>query len=240
MSGLAPDTFLSSIALSRSGTLLYAGADIGSNESGFRSAILALDPVTGATVQESPLEFDPPGLTTIKVAAGYRSLSVATGQGVAVDGERTGLFDVALDDQGRMGERSRIMPVGVTVLGSDASRSLDGMRLAAGTTNSTVVGARIDDVSPSPTLSVSGKFKGATLTLTGTATFVPKGTLVTVHVKDLTKPKQAFVKQLKTATIDSLGNYRWTGIVRAARVKVFTTTSTPAVSPKITISRART
>lgn len=237
MSGLAPDTFLSSIAFSRDGTLLYAGADIGSNESGYRSAILVLDPLTGATVQEQSLEFDDPSPTPIRVAAGYRSLSVATGLAIQLDGESTGLFDVALDDQGRMGERSRIMPVGVTATGSDVSRSADGKLLAAGTTNSTVVGARIDDVPPSPTLSVSGKLKGTTLTLTGTATFMAKGTRVTVYIKDLTKPKQAFVKQPKTATIDSLGNYRWTGTVRAARVQVYTKTSTPAASPKITIIR---
>ena len=237
--GLAPPTFLSSIALSRSGTLLYAGADIGSNESGFRPAILALDPLTGATVQEQPLEFDDPNPTTIKVAAGYRSLSVATGHAIRLDGESTGLFDIALDDQGRMGERSRIMPVGVTVLGSDVSRSVDGMRLAAGTTNSTVVGARFDDVPPSPTLVVRGKLKGTKLTLTGTTTMMPPGTRVTVLIKDVTKPGQTFVEQKTKAVVDARGNYRWTGTVRSSKVQVFTTTATPAASPMITISRAK-
>ena len=239
LSGLAPDTFLSSIALSRSGTLLYAGADIGSNASGFRSAILALDPLTGATVQEQPLEFDNPDPTTIKVAAGYRSLSVATGHAIDVDGESTGLFDVALDDQGRLGERSRIMPVGVTVLGSDVSRSLDGMRVAAGTTNSTVVGARVEDTPPSPTLVVRGKLKGTRLTLTGTTTGMPPGTRVTVYIKDLSKPRQSFVQQKTKAVVDARGTYRWTGTVRPSKVQVFTTTATPAASPMITISRVR-
>jgi hypothetical protein len=237
--GLASDTFLSSIALSRSGTLLYAGAEIGSNEPGFRAAVLALDPLTAATVQEQPLEFGDPNPTTIKVAAGYRSLSVATGHAIDVDGESTGLFDVALDDQGRLGERSRIMPVGVTVLGSDVSRSLNGTMLAAGTTNSTVVGARVEDTPPSPTLAVRGTLKGTRLTLTGTTTAMPPGTRVTVYIKDLSKPRQSFVQQKTKAVVDARGTYRWTGTVRPSKVQVFTTTATPAASPMITISRVR-
>ncbi len=239
MAGVAPDVFLSSISLSRSGTLLYAGAAIGSLESGFRSAVLSLDPRTGATVQASPLEFTLPGSTTIKIAAGHRSLSVATGLGIQLDGESTGLFDVALDDQGRMGERSRIMPVGVTVLGSDVSRSLDGMRLAAGTTNSTVVGALVEDAPYPPTLRVVGKLVGTKLTLTGTTTGIPPGTRVTVHIKDLTKAKQRLVTQEAKAVVDAGGTYRWTGTVKPAKVQVFVTTATPTASPMITISRAR-
>jgi hypothetical protein len=239
LSGLAPQTYLSSIALSRSGTLLYAGAAIGSNESGYRSAILALDPLTGATVQEQSLEFDNPGPTTIKVAAGHRSLSVATGHAIRLDGEPTGLFDVALDGQGRMGERSRITPPGVSYLGTDASRSADGNVIAAGTTNATVVGARVDDAAYPPTLRVQGTFRGTKLTLTGATTGMQPGTRVTVYIKDLTKPKQAFVKQPKTATIDSRGNYRWTSAVKAAKVSVFTKTAAPAASPQVTIKRTK-
>jgi hypothetical protein len=239
MPGQAPRTFLTSIALARSGTLLYAGADIGSTESGFRSAILALDPLTGATVQESALEFTSPGPTTIKVAAGYRSLSVATGLGIDIDGESTGLFDVALDDQGRLGARSRIMPLGVAVVGSDVGRSADGMMVAAGTTNSTVVGARVNDVPASPTLRVQGRFKGTKLTLTGTTTMMLPGTRVSVYVKDLSKPGQSFVEQPTKAVVDARGAYRWTGTVKAAKVRVFTTTPTPAASPMVTVTRAK-
>jgi len=237
--GLASDTFLSSIALSRSGTLLYAGAAIGSNESGFRSAVVVLDPLTGATVQEQPLEVGDPNPTTIKVAAGYRSLSVATGLGIQLDGESTGLFDIALDEQGRLGARSRVMPAGVTVFGSDVGRSLNGMMLAAGTTNGTVVGARLEDAPPSPTLVVRGKLAGTKLTLTGATTGMQPGTRVTVHVKDVTKPRQSFVPQKTQAVVDARGNYRWTGTVRPSKVQVFTTTSTPAASPMVTISRAK-
>jgi hypothetical protein len=239
ITGLAPDAFLSSIALSRSGTLLYAGAAIGSVASGFRSAVLALDPVTGATVQESPLDFTSPGSTTIKVAAGHRSLSVATGLGIELDGESTGLFDIALDDQGRMGERTRIMPVGVARLGSDVSRSADGGMIAAGTTNDTVVGARVEDAPYPPTLRVAGKLKGSKLTLTGATTGMQPGTVITVHVRDLTKPRQRFVTQATTAVVDARGAYRWSATVKPAKVQVFTSTQSPAASPTITISRAR-
>lgn len=239
MSGLARGVFLSGIALSRSGTLLYAGAAIESNESGYRSAILALDPVTAKTVQESPLEFTPPDATPIKVAAGHRSLSVATGLGIQLDGESTGLFDVALDDQGRMGERTRIMPAGVVRLGSDVSRSADGKVIAAGTTNGTVVDARVDDVPYPPTLRVQGRLTGTSLTLTGTSTGIPAGTRVTVYIRDLTKPKQRFVKQASTTLTDEDGAYRWTGTVRPTRVQVYAETSTPAVSPVVTITRAK-
>jgi hypothetical protein len=237
--GLAPQTFLSSIALSRSGTLLYAGADIESNESGFRSAILALDPLTGATVQEQALEFDNPSPTTIKLAAGHRSLSVATGHGIQIDGESTGLFDIALDDQGRLGARSRIMPAGVTVLGSDVSRSLNGTMLAAGTTNSTVVGARLEDVPPSPTLVVRGKLTGTKLTLTGTTTGMQPGTIVTVEIRDASKTKSRFVVQAKKAVVDARGSYRWTGTVKVSSVQVVTRTNTPAVSRPVTINRVK-
>jgi hypothetical protein len=239
MSGQAPQTFLSSLALSRSGTILYAGAAIGSNSAGFRSAILALDPVTGATVQESALTFTTPGSTTIEVAAGHRSLSVATGLEVDIEGESTGLFDIALDERGRMGARSRIMPPGVSVLGTDVSRSSDGSRLAAGTTNARVVGALIEDPAYSPTLSVQGKLKGNTLTLTGTSTWMQPGTVVTVLIKDLTKRGQRFVTQPATAVIDAQGNYRWKGTVKPVKVRVFTKTSSPAVSPMVTISREK-
>jgi hypothetical protein len=138
-----------------------------------------------------------------------------------------------------LGERSRILPVGVTVLGSDVSRSLDGMRVAAGTTNSTVVGARVEDTPPSPTLVVRGTLKGTRLTLTGTTTGMSPGTRVTVHIKDLTKPRQSFVQQKTKAVVDARGTYRWTGTVRPSKVQVFTTTATPAASPMITISRVR-
>jgi hypothetical protein len=127
----------------------------------------------------------------------------------------------------------------VTVLGSDVSRSLNGTMLAAGTTNSTVVGARVADVPPSPTLVVRGTLKGTKLTLTGTTTGMSPGTRVTVHIKDLTKPRQSFVEQKTKAVVDARGNYRWTGTVRPSKVQVVTRTSTPAVSPPVTISRAK-
>lgn len=239
MSGLAPDAYLSSIALSRSSTLLYAGAAIGSNATGFRSAILALDPVMGATQQELLLEFTSPGPTTIKVAAGHQSLSVATGLGIELDGESTGLFDVALDDRGRMGERIRIMPVSVMRLGSDVSRSANGMMIAAGTTNDTVVGARVEDAPYPPTLRVDGKLKGTKLTLTGTTTGMQPGTIVTVEIRDASKPKSVFIAQAKKAVVDARGAYRWSGTVKTSRVQVVTRTETPAVTPPVTISRAR-
>lgn len=239
IAGLASDAFLSSLALSRSGTLLYAGAAIGSSASGFRSAILALDPVTGATVQESPLDFTSPGSTTIKVAAGHRSLSVATGLGIELDGESTGLFDIALDDRGRMGERTRIMPMGVMHLGSDVSRSADGVMIAASTTNETVVGARVEDAPYPPTLSVTGKLTGSKLTLTGTTTGMQPGTIVTVEIRDASKPKSAFVAQAKKAVVDARGTYRWSGVVKMSRVQVVTRTGAPAVSRPVTIIRAR-
>jgi hypothetical protein len=111
--------------------------------------------------------------------------------------------------------------------------------LAAGTTNSTVVGARVEDVPPSPTLVVRGTLKGTKLTLTGTTTGMQPGTIVTVKIRDASKPKSRFVVQAKTAEVDARGNYRWTGTVRPAKVQVFTTTATPAASPMVTISRSK-
>jgi len=94
-------------------------------------------------------------------------------------------------------------------------------------------------VPPSPTLVVRGTLKGTRLTLTGTTTGMSPGTRVTVHIKDLTMPRQSFVQQKTKAVVDARGNYRWTGTVRPSKVQVFTTTASPAASPMVTISRVK-
>ena len=236
----ASGMFLDSIALSRTGTLLYGGAALGSIDTGFRSAIVVLDPITGATVQETALDFGPQaGGTTIKVAPGYRSLTVATGMGIDLDGQSTGLFDIALDDRGRLGAMSPAIALPTPVTGSAVARSADAQQIAAGTVDARVVGAVSPNAPYSPSMQVQGRLKGTKLSLTGTTTGMAPGTIVTVYVRDATKSKSRFVAQAKTAVVDARGAYRWAGAAKPAKVEVFAETRAPAVSPRITITRTR-
>jgi hypothetical protein len=101
------------------------------------------------------------------------------------------------------------------------------------------VGARVEDVPPSPTLVVRGKLTVTKLTLTGTTTGMQPGTIVTVEIRDASKTKSRFVVQAKKAVVDARGSYRWTGTVKVSSVQVVTRTNTPAVSRPVTINRVK-
>lgn len=226
-------TQVKSLSLSRTGTRLYAGAVLGPSGGAQRSAVVALDPATGRVLQEVPLNFTLPGFTTINVAAGHRSLTVGTGLGVLIDGEQTGALTIALDARGRLGTVTSLFPY--TSYVADVSRSGDGSWAAVATTDATVVGSFDEDAPYPPGVTVRGTLKATQLTLTGATSGLRPGTVVTVHIRDLSTQKSRFVTQRSRVTVSALGTYRWRGKAPSRKVQVFTTTK-GARSATITVS----
>ena len=139
--------YLMSLALGLDETHLYAGAVA----SGGTSAILELNPLNGQILQATALTYTFPGSSTISVAVGYQSMSVATGLGIVIDGEESGMFDIALDAKGAMGAISNAVPGGG--YGSGVDRSASGQRAAFAGTAGQVIGLTISCLlytSPSP------------------------------------------------------------------------------------------
>lgn len=226
-------TQVKSLSLSRTGTRLYAGAVLGPSGGAQRSAVVALDPATGRVLQEVPLDFTLPGFTTINVAAGHRSLTVGTGLGILIDGEQTGALTIALDASGRLGTVTSLFPY--TSYVADVSRSGDGSWVAVATTDATVVGSFDEDAPYPPGVTVRGTLKATQLTLTGATSGLRPGTVVTVHIRDLSTQKSRFVTQRSRATVTAVGTYRWRGKAPSTRVQVYTSV-TGARSTTITVS----
>jgi DNA-binding beta-propeller fold protein YncE len=231
LTGQGDSVNVRSVALSRQGTSLYAASY---RVGGTTTSLLArLDPVTGSIQQEIPLEFPSPGLTTMHLAAGHRSLSVATGRTIEIAGLPTGAFDIALDDRGRMGAITSLAPI--TLIGSSVSRSDDGQRAALGTTNSRVVASLLPADRPvSASITVDGRMAKSGIQLSGATTGLQPGSRLTVHVRDATKKRARFVTQARTATVGPRGTYTWKGRATAKRVQVFVTAK-DAASPRITL-----
>ena len=229
--GQGPGVALSSIALSRSGTALYATA-YGLTDTD-PALLVRLDPVSGDVIQRVPLAFTTPGSTSMAVAAGHRSVSVATGLSMDIDGQSTGTFDVALNEQGVMGDLSALMPV--SYLASDVGRSADGTRAAFGITNSRAAGVLVADPPFPPGITIKGVLRKGKLSLGGATVGLQPGTPLTVHVKDATKKKAPFVVQRVKATVDARGVFSWNGKASVKRVKVFVA-APKSSSPTITIT----
>ncbi len=220
LTGQGANVLISSIVLSRSGTSLYATADEmeGSSSQAF---LLRLDPVSGGVLQRESLTFTSPGFTSMGLAAGHRSLSVATGLYVDIGGNPTGTFDVALDDRGGLGELSAVMPVSYAASG--VARSADGRSIAFGITNNRVAGVVVDDPPYPPSITLNGTLTKGRLSLAGATISLPPGTPLTVHVRDATRTKAPFVVQRVTAAVDARGDFRWSGKSSLKRLQVFVT-----------------
>ena len=233
MTGLGPDVMITSVALSQTGTRLYAGAIISSSDGGWGSAIVALDPASGRVLQTVPLDFTLPGFTTIAVSAGHRSLTVGTGLAIEIGGVSVGAFDIALAPDGSMGTMTSVLDE--PACAADVARSADGQRGAVSTTNATVVGFAVDDPAYPPSLAIRGAMRAGKLRLTGSTGGMRPGTVVTVHVKDLVRKRQPFVTEAKTAVVTATGAFTWSGKAAAQRVRVFVT-ATQAAIPAITVA----
>ncbi len=226
LQGRTAGTRVKSLALSKSETRLYGGAIVTSNTGVQSSAIVALNPANGRTIQQVPLTFTPAGFTYIQVAVGHRNLSVSTGLSVVAEGQPTGTFNVALNRQGRMGALTPMIP-GSSGTGSGVSRSPSGRYAAVGSTSLRVYATVQEDPAYPPSLAIKAGIKASTLTVTGATTGLRPGTSITVHVRDASKKKASFVAQKVRAVVDRSGNYTWSARTKAKHVKVYV--STPGV-----------
>ena len=233
LTGQGADVTFTGVALSRSGTALYA---VGLHRSSgiWPSSVMRLDPVTGRVLQEVPLDFVSPGTTSMSIATGYRMLSVATGLPVEIGGQGSGALGVDLGEQGVMGEVSALMPT--SYVASDVGSSADGLSVAFGTTNSRVAGVRTPGDQPyPPSVTVKGRLAKSVVTLKGTTTALQPGTPLTVLIQDATKKRAAFVTQPIKAVVDARGSYTWNGKAPSKRVRVLVTGSECA-SPTISLT----
>ena len=232
LTGQGPDVSLVGLGLSQSGTVLYAA---GNRQAGgnWLPCLMRLDPVTGRVLQEVTLDFVLPGTTSMALTAGYRSLSVATGLGVEIDGKSTGAFAVDLSGQGVMGELSTLLPV--SYLASDVGSSADGLTVAFGITDSRVAGVLTPGDQPyPPSVTVQGRLAKSVVTLNGTTTALQPGTPLTVLIQDATKKKAAFVAQPIKAVVDARGAYTWKGKAPSKRVRILVT-GPECASPTISL-----
>jgi hypothetical protein len=231
LTGQGPGVHFTSLAISPTGTHLYAAGYVGPPGDAVTWAVMRIDPVTGRVLQTVELASDQRTGTIMSLAAGRRSLSLAIGLPITVDGQPTGALNIAVNAQGVMGATTSMLPI--LVYGTSVSRSSTGTRAAVGTTNDRVVGAYLDDDQPwPPSLTIKGSLKKS-IVLTGTTTGLARGASITVHVKDLTRKRSPFVTQPVTASVDAHGNYRWQGKAPSRRVQVFATA--PAAA-SVTIS----
>ncbi len=213
------DMFLVSLALSTSETTLYAGANPRRSSAQQTSAILALDLITGRIKQRFPVEYQIPAPSYVEIAVGHRNLTVGTGLPVMVDGQTTGVFNVALDSRGRMGAMSTVFPA--TEYVSAVARSFNDQHLAVTTVNRQVISQGISD-SPYPKdLMIRGSLQKSQLVVTGTARGLRPGTSVTMHVRNMNKTKTSFVTQKVKATVDRRGAFTWKAKTKATHVRVF-------------------
>ena len=227
------DVFITSAAVAPTGTALYAAGYLRLSADSGQSLLMSLDMRTGRILQRQDIDYSMPGFSTIRLASCYRTLYVATGLRLDVQGQETGIFGVALDSRGRMGERWTIADNLNT--GADVSLSADLGRLAVAENSANVLGF-ITNSQPYPTLTVTGSLAKGRLALTGSAMGLPSGTTVTVYVKDLTKRKSRFVAQSTTASTDAAGAFRWAGRSPSTRVSVYASGG-GVVSPTITLGR---
>ena len=208
--------YLMSLALGLDETHLYAGAVA----SGGTSAILELNPLNGQILQATALTYTFPGSSTISVAVGYQSMSVATGLGIVIDGEESGMFDIALDAKGAMGAISNAVPGGG--YGSGVDRSASGQRAAFAGTAGQVIGLTISDVPYPPSIAIQAKCKTKNLIVNGETTGIAAGSAVRVKYKKYGKKnlRHVPVPINHIAYVDGTGAFRWKAKVKGTRFTI--------------------
>lgn len=183
------------------------------------TSVEALDLVTGDARQRVDLAFSIEGSTAVQVIAGYRAIYVATGLSAQTMSGESGLLTLPVSESGVVGAVESA-PVGAAN-GAAVALSHGGGSVAFGTTNSTVVGARVSDQPYPRAISFSANGKGKVLRVRGTTTSLPPGTRISIFVKDLTAKKPRFVKQKATATSDATGAFTWRGKAVSARMAIY-------------------
>jgi hypothetical protein len=195
-----------------------------------------LDLITGRIKQRLPVESQIPAFSYLQIAVGHRNLTVGTGLPVLVDGQTTGVFNVALDSRGRMGAMSTVFST--TEYGSAVARSFNDKHLAVATVNRQVISQGISD-SPYPKdLMIRGSLQKSQLVVTGTARGLRPGTSVTMHVRNMKKSKTSFVTQKIKATVDRRGAFTWKAKTKATHVRIYAK-SGATVSPTLDVKARR-
>ncbi|MFM9136486.1 MAG: hypothetical protein ACKOT0_13820 [bacterium] len=180
------------------------------------TSVQSINPGNGAKRSSVPL--DMPGATTVDIAAGSRTLYVASGFGVMVGSENTGLFGVGIAANGRLGA---VTSVGAPpVFGSAVGLSADASRRAFGTTNAQALGLLTDDL-PYPAITLTARATARGVSASGTTAGMATGTRLTLYVKDLAKPGAGFVAQRVKAPVRGDGSFAWSGRTSAMSIEVY-------------------
>ena len=230
----SPDTSIWTTALSPLGTILFAGAYESSTSA---TVLLGLNPQTGATLQRLPVPVINAWPSRVAVAAGSRQLYVGISNSVTIGSDRNGLFAVALDARGRMGELSALTQESRSIRPLSLSNSRE--RLAAGDVGGrggNIVRLSVADEPVAPGLTVTGRIDRTMVRVTGASEGLALGTPITVYTKVVGAKKARFVAHPRRAVVGADGVFRWSGKIPAARVSIYVMTGT-VKSPVITISR---
>lgn len=243
-----PEANLFSLSVSPSGRIVYAGACdlcVGSPtstgaptsagavaQSPIPAVLFALDAGSGRALQRTVLRPDGQDVSQTFVAASHRALYVGTGIGVPVGMNSTGVFQVALDGYGRMGDVSTVLPEPASV--GAIALSGDGRNFVAGTTNSQLYSVDVANAPYKPAMAITAKVTGSSVALSGKSHGIPAGAKVSVFIKDLTKKKPAWVEQTKKATVGANGRFAWKGAMPSSHVEVYAKAG-PTKSPTVTV-----
>lgn len=223
---------MTSLSLSPSGATLYAAGAKGGPSPVPDSVVLALDPTTGAVLQEKTYVMSPAGFGAITLVACHRTLYFGTGLGVDIGTMTTGVFGIELDTAGRLGDLVGVVSQPVFANTMDVSPSCT--RGSAVSTDRELFRWTAEDAPyPSASIDISGSLSKGRITLTGLSTGLASGTKVSVYIKVAGKKGATFVKQKKQAVVGTDGRFTWKGAVTGPRVSVYvkagTLKSTPIV-----------
>jgi len=215
---------VASIALSPTGTALYAVARDYADGSNVRTSIDRIDPVNGSSLQRVPLDFSIPQATKIDIRANHRSVYISSGIAIRVGDSSSGLVQMPTDKHGRLGVPRSVGQA--NVIGTAIAVSNRGGRVAWGvietvSSSNGAIGMDVDGRAYPKEVEIKARVKAGKLTVTGTTVSLRPLTLVAVYVKDLTKAKARFVKQSRSAFVSSIGTLAWNGKAPSKRFAVY-------------------
>lgn len=215
---------VASVALSPTGTALYAVAQDFTDESDVRMSIERVNPSTGAAMQRVPLDFTIPSGTKIDIAANHRSVFVSSGISIRVGDATSGLIRLPTDGRGRLSAPESMDQT--STIGTAVDTSSRGGRVAFGaiqtqSTDYRAIGMQADGRAYPKAIAIAASAKGAQIKVTGTTVSLRPVTTLTVHVKDLTKARARFVPQATPAFVSSTGTLAWKGKAPSKRFALY-------------------
>ncbi|MBM3685913.1 MAG: hypothetical protein FJW85_02790 [Actinobacteria bacterium] len=214
----SPDRSYLSIAVNPNYTALYAAVLDFSDPADMRTSLELIQPATGHPLQSVPLDYAMSISTSIDIAAGHRTLAVASGVPIRQGDAASGLVVVPLDERGRLGTPR---PEESDAIGTAVGMSADGSWIAFATSDNNVVGSRTYGAPYPKAIEVTATARGTVLTVSGTTTSLDYRTPLTVWVKDLTRSKARFVKKSPGALVSSTGAVAWKGTPPSKRFALY-------------------